>query len=216
MIIGLSGKARSGKDTMAAILIKNFNFERFSFADTLKNEVSKCFDIELKYFHDDNLKDSEYNFEIKQQNIEKLYSSFEQSLETIFPEDKKDKVFSFVGKKTKTPRELLQVIGTDLARNCLDDEIWIKLGKKRLKNVKADNIIITDCRFENERKAIKDMGGNLGLVKREGLSSSSSHISENQFGNDADYDYIFLNNGTLGAFESEVILWFTLKRKSVR
>ncbi len=36
MIIGLSGKARSGKDTVGGILVRNHGFTKFSFADALR------------------------------------------------------------------------------------------------------------------------------------------------------------------------------------
>ena len=37
MIIGLSGYAQSGKDSVAKILVDNYNFERIGFADALKD-----------------------------------------------------------------------------------------------------------------------------------------------------------------------------------
>ena len=37
MIIGLSGYAQSGKDTVAKYLVENHNFERVAFADPIKN-----------------------------------------------------------------------------------------------------------------------------------------------------------------------------------
>jgi adenosyl cobinamide kinase/adenosyl cobinamide phosphate guanylyltransferase len=37
MIIGLSGYARSGKDTVAQYLVENYGYERIAFADPIKN-----------------------------------------------------------------------------------------------------------------------------------------------------------------------------------
>ena len=39
MIIGLSGYARSGKDTVAQILVDNYNFKRVAFADKVREFV---------------------------------------------------------------------------------------------------------------------------------------------------------------------------------
>lgn len=39
MIIGLSGYARSGKDTIAEILIMNYGFKRLAFADNIRKAV---------------------------------------------------------------------------------------------------------------------------------------------------------------------------------
>lgn len=39
MIIGLSGKARAGKDTVAAILVEDYGFTKLAFADVIKAAV---------------------------------------------------------------------------------------------------------------------------------------------------------------------------------
>jgi len=41
MIIGLSGYAQSGKDTVAKILIENYGYERVAFADAIKDLLIK-------------------------------------------------------------------------------------------------------------------------------------------------------------------------------
>lgn len=41
MLIGLSGYARSGKDTMAELLCLNYSFSRLSFADPMRDAVYK-------------------------------------------------------------------------------------------------------------------------------------------------------------------------------
>jgi dephospho-CoA kinase len=47
-IILLAGKAGSGKDTVANHLVKKYSFKRFAFADTLKEYVSKKYNIPLE------------------------------------------------------------------------------------------------------------------------------------------------------------------------
>lgn len=47
MIIGLTGLKGSGKDTVAAYLIKEYGFERRAFADPLKRSIAALFDIEF-------------------------------------------------------------------------------------------------------------------------------------------------------------------------
>ena len=39
MIIGVSGYARSGKDTIAEVLIMNYGFKRLAFADNIRKAV---------------------------------------------------------------------------------------------------------------------------------------------------------------------------------
>lgn len=44
MIVGITGKARSGKDTVAEYLVRVFGYTRFAFADQLKDIVCDMFD----------------------------------------------------------------------------------------------------------------------------------------------------------------------------
>ena len=45
MLIGLVGKARSGKDTVADHLVKNYNFRKIAFSDKLKKVCSELLDL---------------------------------------------------------------------------------------------------------------------------------------------------------------------------
>ena len=67
-----------------------------------------------------------------------------------------------------TPRKVMQLIGTDIMRAHFDNDIWIKSLKKKIIGLlsKGANIIITDCRFSNEARAIKNLGGKVLLVDR--------------------------------------------------
>lgn len=57
MIVGITGKARSGKDTAAQFFINSLGYEPYSFADPLKRACSEMFGVPLDHFYDDNLKD---------------------------------------------------------------------------------------------------------------------------------------------------------------
>ncbi len=65
-----------------------------------------------------------------------------------------------------SPREMMQRIGTDLFRKQIKDDIWIKSLKLKLEKMK-NNVVITDCRFNNEIDLIKEKGGIIILVERE-------------------------------------------------
>jgi len=53
-----------------------------------------------------------------------------------------------------TGRELLQRFGTDIMRDMVDKDIWLKQFIKKVNNSEADYILCTDCRFENEVKLL--------------------------------------------------------------
>jgi hypothetical protein len=56
-LIGLTGKARSGKDTAGKLLVMNHNFHRMAFADPLKEAMAATFGVAVEEFHCETLKD---------------------------------------------------------------------------------------------------------------------------------------------------------------
>lgn len=57
------------------------------------------------------------------------------------------------------------------------------------------NWIITDVRFPNEAKVIKDKGGIVIRVNRECIGSTDNHLSETALDDYKDFDYVIANNG---------------------
>ena len=89
-----------------------------------------------------------------------------------------------------TNRELMQKFG-DLTRQ-IDPDIWIKLALD-INNVNTDVLIITDVRFKNEAKAIKDKGGILIRIESD-RSSEDNHISEIDLDSYNIFDFGIINN----------------------
>lgn len=56
-LIGLSGKARSGKDTVANYIKTQYGFSQYAFADPLKQACSAMFGIPITDFYEDNKKE---------------------------------------------------------------------------------------------------------------------------------------------------------------
>ena len=130
-----------------------------------------------------------------------------------------------------TPRLLLQLLGTESGRDIIHTNIWVNAtmadykltpdpnitikewqGKKSFSQKEAfeymypsghryPNWVISDVRFFNETKAIKDKGGILIRVNRDS-DSKDSHVSENELNTYKDWDYVIDNNYSL----SELIL----------
>ena len=103
-------------------------------------------------------------------------------------------------------RDLLQTFGTDICRQMIDPEIWVKMTLNSLDPFELS--ILPDSRFPNERAAIKQMGGLLMLVNRD-LPGKDGHISENQL--DGEYDFVVENSGGLGNLLDEISLWHSLR-----
>jgi hypothetical protein len=64
-----------------------------------------------------------------------------------------------------TPRWILQQWGTEVCRKNFHDDIWIASLENKLRNSK-DDVVISDCRFPNEIRAIKQAGGQVVRVVR--------------------------------------------------
>ncbi len=101
-------------------------------------------------------------------------------------------------KKYPEFRRLLQVFATEVVRNYLDPDIWIK---KEFEEVKSElmigrGVVITGIRFHNELQAIRDKGGYSFWVSRPGFEPINDHVSEHTLKR-SDFDGVIDNDGTL-------------------
>lgn len=134
MIIGICGFIGSGKDTIADYLV-NFNgFRRESFANSLKDAVSHVFGWDRTMLEGRTTQAREWREQVDPWWSERLNMPH------------------------LTPRWILQYWGTEVCRNGFHDDMWIASLENKLRN-STDNIVISDCRFPNEIKSIKDAGG---------------------------------------------------------
>ena len=74
-----------------------------------------------------------------------------------------EKYFNMVNKD----RKLLQIIGTEAARDNIDSEIWVNRFKEDMETVKLTasilnlsipKFVMDDCRFPNEHKILQELG----------------------------------------------------------
>lgn len=99
----------------------------------------------------------------------------------------------------KSPRDLMQQLGTEFMRGNYGQDVWVRSLVGRIK----DNTVVTDIRFDNEAKAIKDLGGKVFHVVRDLKDSKDTHASEK--GIDPNLvDIKVLNNSTLEALYKRV------------
>lgn len=140
MIIGICGFIGTGKDTIADYLVNVHHFRRESFANTLKDAVASVF----------------------QWDRELLEGRTKQSRAW---REQRDEWWSERLGKEITPRWVLQYWGTEVFRQGFHDDIWIASLENKLRKT-TDDVVISDCRFPNEIKAIKRAGGKVIRVVR--------------------------------------------------
>lgn len=134
IIIGISGLIGSGKDTVADYLVNTHAFQRISFAGVIKDVASSIFGWNRELLEGRTKASREWREQVDPWWANKL------------------------GMSHFTPRYVLQNFGTELFRDHFHPDIWIHSVEHKIMN-STDNIVISDVRFPNEIKSIKDAGG---------------------------------------------------------
>jgi len=201
MIIGVSGKARSGKGEFARIAKEEFGAEVVSFAGALKEEVANFL--------------NSYNISWRPEN---LYGANEFREETFvvpqscFQDYGFKSLLSFCniidGEAICTYRSLLQWWGTEF-RRAQDDDYWVKRALEKCNSYRSDCkfYVIDDLRFENEAGALLDTGARLIRVERPNNPNPISnpwHPSETGLDEWIVWNYVVENSGTLEEYQDSV------------
>ena len=214
MIIGISGQAGSGKDTVANFLLK-YGFVKVAFADPLKRIVK-----DIYAFTDEQLWGA---------------SKYRSIPDKRYPREShviQDGICLCCGGKESsqcylTPRYSLQLLGTEYGRHCYENT-WVDYGLRTAHILLTNNcsysqqyglseccdnevsrckgVVIPDCRFQNEMTATKNAGGFVVGIYRPGAGlqgSAKGHASEAEMRafSDDDFSYRIKNEGTLEALE---------------
>lgn len=210
--IGIVGFKNSGKDSLANQFI-NIGYEKYAFADSLKDVLSATFGWERSLLEGDTIESRNWREEPDIWWEEKLNWCDQLNFKSVFPRF--------------TPRVAMQLVGTDVFRKYFNDNLWILSLENKIRN--KTNIIISDCRFPNEIKMIKDNGGiiirvirgeepdwyKVGLDAANGnnsakeyLLSKQIHMSEWAWLNQ-DFDIEVYNNSTPEKMFNTLLSYFT-------
>lgn len=165
LIIGLSGKSGCGKSATASALQKLLPgiVVRMSFADTLKEEVSRIFKFPLEWCYTNK---NGY-----------LLCTFER--------------YAAGMPHALTVRKLLQWYGTDVMRS-RDPEYWVDAMRRKLKETNAHYVIIDDVRFPNEARMVGECGGILVRLNHfKQLMFLSNHESETALDDYSSWNMVF-------------------------
>ena len=199
MIVGFVGFIGSGKDTAADYLVGFHGFRRDSFAGTLKDAVSAVFGWDRELIEGRTPEARAWREQVDPWWAERL------------------------GMPHLTPRWILQYWGTEVCREHFHDDIWIAALQSRLAR-RSDHTVISDVRFPNEIKAIKEQGGRIVWIQRgviphwyaiackankgdtkarDWLTDNAIHASETSWAG-ADFDSVINNNGRIDELYEEL------------
>lgn len=176
LIIGLTGFAGAGKDTVADHLEAQHHFERAAFADTLKDMLAV------------------------------LLSALGADYAHLTEPRLKAAVMPQVGRSARHLMQTLgtewgrRLIGRDLWVHALAHQLG--LGDLPRSSPVHDRIVITDVRFPEEAAWLETVGGILVRVHRPGLEhmahESEAHIAHMR------PSHVILNDGSLAALADRV------------
>ncbi|MEU7570297.1 hypothetical protein [Micromonospora sp. NPDC049240] len=151
-IIGMVGRQRAGKDTVAARLIEEHGYVRYSFADNVRRAAEAL--------------DPIVTFSGRRLSEVLAFHRY------LRPDSNPWEL----AKEEPEVRRLLQRLGTEAIR-AMDENFWVRQLIGQIE-AEARPVVVTDVRFPNEAAAIERLGGWLVRVIRPGQDSGDLHVSE--------------------------------------
>lgn len=191
MILGISGKAGSGKDAAASVLAREYGFIRVAFADELKRVAAQLFG-----WDDDRL----WGPSERRSEPDPAWGGLtaRRALQVLGTE---------VGRRLHpdvwvraTMREVERLVRGDTREGTDPPRTTVRLLPA--------SVVIPDVRFRNEAEAVKAAGGFLLRVVRPGAGlegAAGEHASETELSDgDGLFDARIVNDGTLEEFDGQV------------
>lgn len=159
--IGLLGKAQSGKDTTAQRLADRWGFRRVAFADPLKSQALRI--DPLIPTHPD----------VRPVRLSRLVA---------------DVGWDYAKTRYPEVRRILQHVGQSVRD--IDPGFWVRAALNAVDANEAGNLptVVTDVRYENEARALREYGFTLVRVTRPSavdatVGAAARHPSETELDN---------------------------------
>jgi hypothetical protein len=173
-IVALSGPAGSGKSEAAKYLTSSLGYSVVKFSEPLKNM--------LRAFYS-------------------TVGLTAEEIERRIEGDLKEVADPYLN--GHTPRWAMQSLGTEWGRDCLGGDFWINAWSRKVAVTDA-NVVVDDCRFDNEARAVKDQAGEIVLLKpKKARRKTSSHNSEAGISPKL-VDHVVVNDGTIEDLQTKV------------
>ena len=224
MIIAINGGIGTGKDELAKIIQWHLAVEKSKYKKTITAQGYEHSDytllsgFEIKKFADpikdtvalwlgctrEDLEDRDFKEKELGDEWVKIFNGVIKL--------KNETDYCYTEAMRLTPRKMMQLLGTECGRDIIHEDIWVnilfrdylKSRPQAYNNVVYDegdfpNWLISDMRFPNELRAVKERGGITIKVERN-LSRTiqeefEQHKSEGAL-SDSEFDYIIDNNGS--------------------
>ena len=178
-LIGLTGPAGSGKDTVAALLRTHCAYTPLAFADPLRGEVAAAFGISPALLIERETKEHPMSALALHRCMDPAFEAFVirahlqrggTQVDTTAP---------------RSPRQIMQWWGTEY-RRAQNSSYWSRATASRISSMFRQNLasrfVITDVRFDNEATLVREYCGQIWQIVRPDLTpiddGSATHSSE--------------------------------------
>lgn len=178
MLIAVTGYKNSGKNAVCNVLAETEGFEITGFADALKEQM-----LAIDPW------------------VPVTFTGFTQLSDLV-------RMYGWDECKERFPdvRRLLQRAGTEGGRKIFGQQIWVDTWYKRTKVLLEQefDVCVSDTRFLNEAAAVRELGGQVWRVHRQGCVAGE-HASESELDKIMP-DQVIYNDGTLDDLTDHVSL----------
>lgn len=160
-VIGLTGRARAGKDTVAALVgeMAGTTVLRQGFADKLKLSAARLF-----------LPECTLGEALAWCDSVKVDGAV-----STYVEDERSHGDTFWG---MSGRQFLQRYGSEAHRDVFGIDFWLDAVLPPAGRTDCDLLVIPGVRFENEAQRVLDHDGEVWEIVRPGATSADAHASE--------------------------------------
>ena len=203
-VIGLAGRKRSGKDTVALMLEEEYGFKRLALANPLRECLSMFLGVS-----EPTDKESLVSFCASREDLIEMAHLLRLDSSVLIERFREqmsgwavgvscgDTYYSNVS-YTLPYRKLIQTVGTDICR-ALDEQVWIKRTMYEITMNKKyggrNKFVVSDIRFDNEAEFIHNLLGSVWCVNS---TRGEDDVHSSEKGVDEKYiSCIVTNNGTL-------------------
>lgn len=207
MIVSIYGRNRAGKTTLADMLVSDpdYGFIKLSFADALREITQLFFGINVGWKTDEEWL-VDYNYI---DGLDRLFSIIKDRnniKQLMLDEITKAKT------KIQAYRITLELLGTDVFRKTVLNEIWCAIAVFDVVSLAGDNkhIVFDDMRFLNEFEVLNNLNTKFVRIISDYEEPEGEHESQ-KYIKSFKNDYVIYNNGTkkelLEDFKDTVILY---------